>query len=73
MNNGLQKIGKVDYDRRFRQKLRDMIVILKDIQRKKHQKKLKYKNNDSLRYKTPLNPVYCGFLHIMNHIGRKFF
>ena len=57
MNNGLQKIGKVDYDRRFRQKLRDMILILKDIQRKKRKKKLKYKNNESLRYKTPLNPV----------------
>ena len=39
MNNGLQKIGKVDHDRRFRQKLRHMIVILKDIQRKKHKKK----------------------------------
>ena len=57
MNNGLQKIGKVDYDRRFRQKLRDMILILKDIQRKKRKKKLKYKNNESLRYKTPVNPV----------------
>ena len=57
MNNGLQKIGKVDYDRRFRQKLRDMIVILKDIQRKKRKKKLKYKNKESLRYKTPLNSV----------------
>ena len=57
MNNGLQKIGKVDYDRRFRQKLRDMILILKDIQRKKRKKKLKYKNNESLRYKTPINPV----------------
>ena len=55
MNNGLQKIGKVDYDRRFRQKLSDMIVILKDIQKGK--KKLKYKNKESLRYKTPLNPV----------------
>ena len=57
MNNGLQKNGKVDYDRRFRQKLRDKIVILKDIQRKKRKKKVKYKNNESLRYKTPLNPV----------------
>ena len=57
INNGLQKIGKVDYDRRFRQKLRDMILILKDIQRKKRKKNLKYKNKESLRYKTPLNPV----------------
>ena len=57
MSNGLQKFGRVDYDRRFRQKLRDMILILKDIQGKKRKKKLKSKNNESLRYKTPLNPV----------------
>ena len=57
MDNGLQKIEKVDYERRSRQKLTYMIVILKDIQRKKRKKKLKYKNKESLRYKTPLNPV----------------
>ena len=37
MNNALQRM-KVDYDRRLRQKLRDMIVILKDIRRKKRRK-----------------------------------
>ena len=45
------------YDRRFRQKIEGY----------------EYKNNESLRYKTPLDPVECGFVHIMNHIGRKFF
>ena len=29
MNNGLQKIGKVDYDRRFRRILRDIVAIFK--------------------------------------------
>ena len=41
----------------FDKKLRDMIVILKDIQRKKRKKNLKFKNKESLRYKARLNPV----------------
>ena len=46
MNNGLQKIGKVDYDRGFRRKLRDMIAIFKRYSKEKAQKNLKYKNNE---------------------------
>ena len=38
MDNGLQKIEKVDYERRSRQKLTYMIVILKDIQMKMRKK-----------------------------------
>ena len=54
MNNGLQKIGKVDYDRGFRRKLRDMIAIFKRYSKEKSQKNL---NIRIMRYKTPLNPV----------------
>ena len=43
MSNGLQKIDKVDYDRR---KLRDMVAIFKRYSKEKAQKNLKYKNNE---------------------------
>ena len=41
MNNGLQKIGKVDYDRRFLQKIEGYDCNFKRYSKEKAQKKVK--------------------------------
>ena len=49
MNNGLQKIGKVDYDRRFRQKIEGYDCNFKRYSKENAQKKVNFKNKESLR------------------------